>query len=191
MKHFIWWLTQADYVKQKTNKRPSKIPKNIWNEVESRSGRGGRFRLWVPKGISYVGMPSDIPNDHWEEFKSRTDDAGGIVITEEHIDNCLNWGGMVTTDRLEQVFPSKNPTVRTCVKKSTKKDVLFDLQWAYNRLDHLMTVAAEGDWNDSGASGPMETIKEVNSVLPMLMERYGFKKTWPNGRKCKPEYEII
>ena len=64
----------------------------------------------------------------------------------------------------------------------TREDVLFDLEWAYNRLDHLFTVFQEGCMGREDFSGPNETMKALETNLPLLRAKHRFTQAWPNGR---------
>ncbi len=69
--------------------------------------------------------------------------------------------------------------------KPSRQQLLQDLRWAYSRLDHLLTVYDEGDITKQDFAGPDETMAAVRAELPSFRTRYGFKKTWPNGRAGK------
>ncbi len=69
--------------------------------------------------------------------------------------------------------------------KITKASLLNDLQWTYNRLDHLMTIHKEKSMGKKDFSGPGETMECVGEELPKLRNKYGFAETWPKGRIFK------
>lgn len=56
------------------------------------------------------------------------------------------------------------------------------LEWAHNRLDHLLTIFDERRMGFDDFSGPNETMQAVRDELPKIREKYKFKKAWPNGR---------
>ena len=84
----VWWVNQSDCESiNEENIKPSYIRK----EYESRCGRAGRGRLWVPKEIKVkqVELPSTVA------FEG-SDSHGGIVIFKEDIESIRSFGGIIS-----------------------------------------------------------------------------------------------
>lgn len=94
-KYFVWWLCQHDYERHERLVRPAAISRVVWREVESREGRGGGYRLWIPSGFPKVQINKS--QEEWDALKAIVKgDAGGIIIPVDHINICKYWGGVVT-----------------------------------------------------------------------------------------------
>ena len=84
----VWWVNQADCESINDEQVPSGY---IRKEYESRLGRAGRGRLWVPNNIScqQVEVPSSVCSDG-------QDTHGGIVILKEDIEKVRPLGGILS-----------------------------------------------------------------------------------------------
>lgn len=75
-RYAIWWLDQASHEVARGSGFVESLPAYIQAEVESRRGRAGRGRLWVPSVIGRTGGMTDTSAmDLWG-----SGDWGGIVI---------------------------------------------------------------------------------------------------------------
>ena len=95
MKYAIWWLSQ-EACEQVIN-ADHNLPDYIRNELNSRQGRPGRGRLWVPKSI-------DLDEITWNDeatMASAASSCGGIVIDAVDISHVMFLPGFVTDTRLE------------------------------------------------------------------------------------------
>ena len=84
----VWWVNQSDCESiNEDNINVSYIRK----EYDSRNGRAGRGRLWVPKQIKLqqVELPSTVV------FEGN-DTHGGIVIFKEDVESIRNFGGIIS-----------------------------------------------------------------------------------------------
>ncbi len=101
---FVWWLTEDDYhgFDPHQGRNPLRIPDYAWAEFCSLAGRPGRGRLWVPAHIRVRvnGLPVEENDPRWTSELLR---AGGIVIEATHADDCVRWGGTITTLTLDPV----------------------------------------------------------------------------------------
>lgn len=94
--YLIWWTNQSDcerIVQLET------WPTYLADEFQSRDGRNGRGRLWVPKDIS-DDAPDGVTID-WDENNNwlckAASDAGGIVIRASDVRHVQFLPGFVTT----------------------------------------------------------------------------------------------
>ena len=94
----IWWLSEANYGGLTTEVRAA-LPRYIAEEVQSREGRSGRGRLWVPQGIELgpIPWPPDNPNAQ----KIDEDCSGGIVFRRSDFAAVKDLPGFVTNTSLE------------------------------------------------------------------------------------------
>jgi hypothetical protein len=98
--YVIWWLDQpscelAIWLGAKHADWPTYIKK----EFDSRVGRAGRGRLWVPPDIQF--------SVQWKDgdpaFDAIGDDCGGIVIRLDDAHRVLSWPGLVTDENLRPI----------------------------------------------------------------------------------------
>ena len=82
----VWWVNQADCEKIDSEQISEKY---IRGEYDSRYGRAGRGRLWVPNTIEcrQVEVPKEVCYDG-------PDTHGGIVILKEDIEKVRPLGGI-------------------------------------------------------------------------------------------------
>tara|TARA_R110002020_G_C15754156_1_gene726420 strand:- start:171 stop:473 length:303 start_codon:yes stop_codon:yes gene_type:complete len=94
----IWWTTQEDC--EKIQQMDSvKIPNYIASEFESRCGRNGRGRLWVPDpiGLTSIKWNEDSP------VSERCEKSGGIVFYSDDIVFIEDLEGVITDLNLDQI----------------------------------------------------------------------------------------
>lgn len=90
----IWWLNQrACELAVALGADTSTWPEYIKEEFDSRVGRPGNGRLWVPQDFEFPGI-------EWKDgdaaFDAVAKDCGGIVILRTDAHHVLSWPGFVS-----------------------------------------------------------------------------------------------
>lgn len=100
--YLIWWTSQEDC------ERIAPLdtwPTYLYDEFQSRYGRNGRGRLWVPS--KFKDAPDSVTID-WDTLTNwlckAAEDAGGIVIKTEHVEQVQYLPGFVTTFAMQLPF---------------------------------------------------------------------------------------
>jgi hypothetical protein len=96
----IWWLNQSDHEMVSLLCEDAEIPQYIIKEFNSRVGRAGRGRLWIPEEIKFAGIK-------WQDddpiFDAVGDSYGGIVIHRCDVHHIVSWPGFVTDENLRLI----------------------------------------------------------------------------------------
>lgn len=96
-RYLIWWTSQEDC------ERIAPLdtwPTWLYDEFNSRMGRPGRGRLWVPESIDRIG---DVPQGVtvWDDVNNwlckAANNAGGIVIPASEVHHVQFMPGFVST----------------------------------------------------------------------------------------------
>lgn len=100
----VWWLSQADSQAIAVSERaPGNLgwPEYLVSEFNSRYGRAGRGRLWVPPGIT-------IRDIHWPDpetpIATICSNCGGIVFWRKDIEAIKQLPGLITDMELNRFF---------------------------------------------------------------------------------------
>jgi hypothetical protein len=84
----VWWVNQADCEAIDETRITEEY---IHEEYQSRLGRNGRGRLWVPKGIQVQQV--EVPKTVVYEGQ---DTHGGIVIFKADVEKVRSLGGILS-----------------------------------------------------------------------------------------------
>jgi hypothetical protein len=94
----IWWLTQEECEAIRQSDR--NLPGYLGEEFDSRHGRPGRGRLWVPKNLGTAEV-KPWPNKPMARFLGAN--AGGIVIDRDDVPMLAEFPGIVTDMELRRL----------------------------------------------------------------------------------------
>ena len=100
----IWWLNQreCETVCGETETAPESLPEYVRREVQSRYGRNGRGRLWIPKEID----DGTVAVDPWPDnamARQIGDTHGGIVLYRVDQPRIASMPGILTDMRLNRI----------------------------------------------------------------------------------------
>ena len=98
----IWWTNQRDAEDAAATVK-SFVPKYIVEEFQSRFGRPGRGRLWVPTHEDFAGISAS--GIVWDETVPRIEymnDAAGIVFRIEDYEHLKNHPGLITDVHMKE-----------------------------------------------------------------------------------------
>lgn len=94
----IWWLTQPDC--EAIGDLPDAFPEDARDMYNSRLGRSGRGRLWLPPGVK-IGV-DPWPDTPLAKFLERQD-AGGLVLDRSILPLLAELPGLATDMQLRRV----------------------------------------------------------------------------------------
>lgn len=89
----IWWLSQASCTAIDSACYLFPWPAYLRSEFQSRIGRSGRGRLWIPKGIDLEEIPWPNPET---DVSRRANQCGGIVMWRRDLAHVHDLPGFVT-----------------------------------------------------------------------------------------------
>jgi hypothetical protein len=140
----VWWVNQADCEKIDEGLIPEPY---IRTEYESRLGRAGRGRLWVPEEIEcrQVEVPKTIVCEG-------NDTHGGIVIFKKDMEKVRSLGGSTALfDAMDEALQATG----TYGKQLTSQDFL---------VNGIVVVVTDGENNCSNISDPTQVKKTLQAV---------------------------